>query len=444
MKYKERLINKIELKEAKVAVIGLGYVGLPLALHIAKAGFRVVGVEKDEERVKEVNMGHSYIEDVDEDELKGLTFSGMLKAYNSYNPISDVDILIICVPTPLDRDRNPSLRYITDALRSSLPYLKRGQLLVLECTTYPGTTEEVLVPMIDSKGFKIGNDFFLAYSPERIDPGNKKYPINKIPKVVGGMTKPCSEVAKAFFNKIIDAGVYVASSPKVAEMSKLLENMFRLVNVSLVNEMAMLCDRMGIDVWEVIKLASTKPYGFMPFYPGPGAGGHCIPIDPYYLLWKARMHNFNMDFIQLAGKINDEMPRYIADRIERIIESLGKELCKSRVLLVGITYKKDVKDTRESPALKIASNLISKGIEVFYHDPYVPKILLGSKEYRSVDLDADVLKDQDLVVILTNHSNIDYEKIAKGSKLVYDVRNALEGYQTDNVIKLGAWKDVKS
>jgi len=432
------LIDKIQRREATVAVIGLGYVGLPLAVVQAKAGFKVVGIERKLERVEKVNRGESYIPDVVGVELAEVVRDGRLRATQSFEPIAEVDIITICVPTPLDKNKNPDTRYIEHVVARSLPHLKRGQLMILESTTYPGTTEEVILPCIQSRGFKVGEDFYLAFSPERIDPGSKRYKIKDIPKVVGGVTPNCGEAAKALYEAVLESPIFVASSPRVAEMAKLLENVFRVVNVSLVNELAMLCDRMGIDIWEVIEAASTKPFGFMPFYPGPGTGGHCVPVDPFYLVWKAKEYGFVTHFIELAGEINDRMPSYIVQRVAEILNERQKALRGSRLLLVGLAYKRDVGDLRESPALKVAQLLLKGGAHISYHDPYVPEVVISDERLSSAPLTPEVLRESDLVIITTDHSNVDYELIAEHAPLIYDTRNALKGLRREGLYRLGS------
>ncbi len=443
MDYAISLIEKIQSKRARVAVIGLGYVGLPLAVGSAMAGFTVTGIERNSERVESVNRGKSYIFDVLDEELMEVVRNGKLWATQRFDIISQVDIIIICVPTPLDKNKNPYIGYIEHVVTESLPYLIKGQLMVLESTTYPGTTEEVILPRIQEKGFKVGEDFFLAFSPERIDPGNKRYNFNNIPKVVGGVTPSCTEVTKAFYEVVLKRPVYPVSSPKAAEMTKLLENVFRVVNISLVNELAILCERMGINIWEVIEAASTKPFGYMPFYPGPGIGGHCIPIDPFYLVWKAKEYDFSARFIELAGEINDNMPRYVVNRVIELLNKYKKPINGAHILIVGIAYKRDIGDTRESPALKVAYLLLKHNAVLSYHDPYVPEVEIDGKKFSSIPLTDKVLKTCDLVLITTDHSNVDYKMIAKYAPLIYDTRNVLRDLNDQKIYKLGAMTLVK-
>ncbi len=440
MSYSE-LLDKIRTRRAKIAVMGLGYVGLPLAVEKAKAGFTVIGIEGNPERVQKVNRGESYIPDVLEADLKDVVQSKKLRAVQGppdYSPVAEADVITLCVPTPLGKNKQPDTSYIEYVTDQSLPYLKKNQLMVLESTTYPGTTEEILLPKIESRGFTVGEDFFLAFSPERVDPGNRQFKVKNTPKVVGGVTPRCSEVAKALYETIIQEKVVVVSSPRVAEMTKLLENSFRIVNVSLVNELAMLCDRMGIDIWEVIEAASTKPFGFMPFYPGPGIGGHCVPLDPFYLEWKAKEYDFATRFIELAGEINDSMPEYVVSRAAEILNKHKKCLNSARVLLLGMAYKKDVDDLRESPALKVAQHLLKWGAHISYHDPYIPRCRIADQEYTSVPLTPEVIREFDLVIITTDHSNVDYQKVVEHAALIYDTRNALKGLSAPHIFRLGA------
>lgn len=431
------LIDKIKSKSAKIAVIGLGYVGLPLAVEKAKAGFHVVGIERKKDRVDKINRGENYIPDVLDIDLKEAVQEKRLWATQSFEAIKDVDVVTICVPTPLDKNKNPVTTYIENVVDNSLPFLKKDQLLVLESTTYPGTTEEIILPQIESRGFKVGEDFYLAYSPERVDPGNKKYKTGNTPKVVGGITSKCTDVAKTLYEQFVKSRIHTVSSPKVAEMEKLFENIFRVVNISLVDELAMLCERMGIDVWEVIEAAKTKPFGFMPFYPGPGLGGHCIPLDPFYLSWKAKEYGFTTRFIELAGEISDSMPEHVVESARKLLNKHGKPLKHSHVLMLGVAYKRDVNDIRESPALKVAKLLLEEEAELSYHDSYVSAINLNGRRYQSVILTPEGIRENDLVLIATDHSNVDYSMIVENAKLIYDTRNALREYNSDNIYKLG-------
>ena len=433
-----QLIDKLLSKSARTVVVGLGYVGLPLALRYAQAGFLVTGIERNPDRVACVNRGTSYIEEVSDDALAPLTREKRICATADFSGIAQADVIAICVPTPIDKSKQPDTSHIEYVLEQAQPHWHSGQLVLLESTTYPGTTEELLVPHLTVSGLEVGRDIFVAFSPERIDPGNKKFGIGNIPKVVGGVTDRCTEAAQCFYQQVLTAAVVPVSSPKVAEMAKLFENVFRVVNVSLVNELAQLCERMGIDVWEVIEAAKTKPYGFMPFYPGPGVGGHCIPIDPFYLSWKARDYDFTTRFIDLAGEINDTMPDYVVEQIIEVLNRHAKSANVSRILLVGVAFKRDVADTRESAALKVAEGLMERGAILDFHDPYVATVALNGFTYESVPLTAEALHAYDLVAVTTDHSNVDYRLVAESSQLVYDARNALGDIRAKHIYRLGA------
>lgn len=422
--------DKIKNKKAKIAIIGLGYVGLPLAVEFAKKGFLALGVDLDVNKVKAINAGRSYILDIKEEEVRPLVKKGFLKATDDYSKLRDVDAIIICVPTPLRKTKDPDMSFIVSAAEAIAKNLRKGQVIVLESTTYPGTTEEVILPILEKTGLKVGRDFNLGFSPERIDPGNPTYMTHNIPKVVSGQTKACVDNIKLLYSQIIGK-IIPASSVKVAEMVKLLENTFRAVNIGLVNEMALMCDDLKIDVWEVIEVAKSKPFGFMPFYPGPGLGGHCIPIDPLYLAWKARVYGFEARFIDLASQINSDMPDYVADRTARALNRSGKAVNGSKILIIGIAYKRDVTDTRESPAFEVFHKLKERGAGISYHDPFVPTIKLNGQVLKSVKLTAAALKDKDCVLILTDHSNIDYQFIVENSKFIFDTRNALRHIYTN-------------
>ena len=431
-----KLKKKILDRKAKVGIIGLGYVGLPLALTFAKNGFKVYGLDIDKDRIKRLNSGKSYILDVTASEIKETLANKSFNVTADFSRIKESDAVIICVPTPLYKTKEPDVSYIVSAVNNIKKYMKRGQLVVLESTTYPGTTEEVMLPILESGGLKEGKDFYLAFSPERIDPGNKKYDTKNTPKIIGGISKDSTEIAKTLYEQAIDTVVPVSSS-KVAEMVKLLENTFRIVNIGMVNELMLMCDKLGIDVWEVIDAAKTKPYGFMPFYPGPGVGGHCIPVDPIYLSWKARMHGFEARFIDLASQVNSEMPHYVVSKVIEGLNDQRKALRCSTVLVVGAAYKKDVKDLRESPALEIIDLLIKKGALVSYYDPYLPYLKIHGINLKSVEFNKDSFKDSDCVVIITDHSNVDYKFIADNSKLVVDTRNILKGIsKRSNIVRL--------
>ncbi|NNG67943.1 nucleotide sugar dehydrogenase [Caldanaerobacter subterraneus] len=418
------LLDKIESKKAVIGVIGLGYVGLPLAVEKAKAGYKVIGFDIQEHKVEKVNNGINYIGDILDGDLKEVVERGRLTATNDYAFLKDVDAVAICVPTPLDKNKQPDLSYIINSTKEIAKYLHKGMLVVLESTTYPGTTEEVVKPILDETGLICGEDYFLAYSPERVDPGNKQYNTKNTPKVVGGVTKQCTKIAAALYRNVLESEVFEVSSPKVAEMEKIYENTFRNINIALANEMAIICYRMGIDVWEVIEAAKTKPYGFMAFYPGPGLGGHCIPIDPFYLAWKAREYDYHTRLIETSGEINNYMPEFVVERISRILNRFKKPINGSTILLLGVAYKKDIDDIRESPALKIISILEKEGAEVKYNDPHVPEFKHNGKLYYSENLTDDLLSSSDLVVITTDHTKYDYEHIVKTAKFVFDTRNA--------------------
>jgi UDP-N-acetyl-D-glucosamine dehydrogenase len=431
------LIEKIRNKTARIAVIGLGYVGLPLAVEKAKVGYAVVGVERNADRVAQVNRGENYIGDVVPDDLAAVVRAGRLRATQDFSVVADVDVVTICVPTPLDKNKQPDTSYIEYVVDQSLPYIHPGQLIVLESTTYPGTTEEIIQARLEEQGFAIGRDVFVAFSPERVDPGNAHYKTKNTPKVVGGVTRECTRIAAALYEQVLEGGVFQVSSPRVAEMTKILENTFRIVNISLVNELALLCERMNIDIWEVIEAAKTKPFGYMPFYPGPGLGGHCIPLDPFYLSWKAKAYDFSTRFIELAGQVNDEMPHHVVERSMMLLNDSGKSVRGAKILVLGVAYKRDIDDVRESPALKVISEFEKLGASVCYHDPYVPSIKLGDREMASQPLDDAALRKSDLVLILTDHSSIDYARVAKTSPLVFDTRNATAGIAAPNVKRLG-------
>ncbi len=409
----------------KIAVIGLGYVGLPLAMVFADAGVQVVGVEADEGRCAQVNAGESYIQDVSTADLQRLVKAGLVHATPDFAAVSDCDAAVICLPTPLNANREPDLTIVTSAAAALAPHLRPGQLVTLESTTYPGTTRDVLAPILEEgSGLAAGVDFHLAYSPERVDPGRTDFTTKTTPKVIGGLTPACTQKALEVYGPAIDHLVPV-NTPEVAEMTKLLENIFRSVNIALVNELAMLCDRMQVDVWEVIDAAATKPFGFMKFQPGPGLGGHCIPIDPFYLSWKAREFDFWTEFIELAGKVNENMPYFCVEKLHRALNTRGKSLNGAKVLVLGAAYKADIDDLRESPALKVIRNLLRHGAAVDYHDPYVP--YLGEFELHSVKLDHKRLAGYDAVVIVTAHSSIDYRDVVAHAPLVVDLRNATAG-----------------
>ena len=422
----QSLLNKINTKEAMVGVVGLGYVGLPLAVEKAKAGYRVIGFDVQDKRVGMVNEGINYIGDVVDNDLKSMVESGQFQATTDYSKITELDAVAVCVPTPLDLYQQPDTSYVEASAKEIAKYLHKGMLIVLESTTYPGTTEEILKPILEDTGLVCGVDFFLAYSPERVDPGNKHYNTKNTPKVVGGMTKSCTSVAAALYRNVLEGDIHEVSSPAVAEMEKILENTFRNINIALVNEMAILCNKMGIDVWEVIDAAATKPYGFMPFYPGPGLGGHCIPIDPFYLTWKAREYNYHTRLIEIAGEINNEMPEFVVERCMKILNKEKKSLNGSKVLLLGVAYKKDIDDMRESPVLPILEKLEDEGADWVVTDPHVAEFKLMGKMVPTVELTPELVASADLVLFTTNHTAFDYEMIGKEAKVIFDTRNAMK------------------
>ncbi|WP_198960706.1 MULTISPECIES: nucleotide sugar dehydrogenase [unclassified Cohnella] len=438
MSLANQLMAKLENKTAVIGVVGLGYVGLPLAVEKAKAGFRVVGFDVQSSRVDMVNQGVNYIGDVVDSELQSIINDQMLKATTDYSFINEVDAVAICVPTPLDGYQQPDTSYVESSTEAIMKHLKPGMLVVLESTTYPGTTEEIVKPILENSGLKCGVDFFLAYSPERVDPGNKHFNTKNTPKVVGGITKLCTDVAAAMYGAVLEGAIHKVSSPAVAEMEKIYENTFRHINIALANEMAILCNRMGIDVWEVIDAAKTKPYGFMAFYPGPGLGGHCIPIDPFYLTWKAREYNYHTRLIELSGEINNAMPEYVVEKVSHILNMDKKSVNGSKIIIVGVAYKKDIDDYRESPVLKIIELLERKGAEFVVFDPYVKSFKHNNKVYETVSRVFEDYASADLTLITTDHSNVDYESILRNSKKILDTRNAMKNLSpgTDNYFRL--------
>lgn len=433
------LKKKIENRTAKVGIIGLGYVGLPLVLRFCEEGFNVIGFDIDPEKVKSLNEGKSYVRHIPSEKIVSLIKKNPppFSATTDMSRLSEVDVIIICVPTPLTDKREPDLRYVESTAKDIARFLRSGQLISLESTTYPGTTEEVLLPLFEKKGLKVGEEFFLIFSPEREDPGRKDYTTKNTPKIVGGVTQRCLEIGVALYSKIVDK-VIAVSSPKAAEMTKLLENIYRSVNIALVNELKMLCHRMGIDIWEVIEAAKTKPFGFEAFYPGPGLGGHCIPVDPFYLTWKAREYDFTTKFIELAGEINTNMPYYVIQKTMEALNERGKTLKTAKVLVLGMAYKKDVDDMRESPSLELVRLLKGKGAIVDYNDPFIPVAVSHRKGFKmtSTELTEKVLKGYDCVLIATNHSIYDYKWIVENSALVIDTRNATAGIKSDKVVKV--------
>ncbi len=422
------LEGKIKAKKAIIAVMGLGYVGLPTALAFIKAGFKVIGIDKDPVKVKKLRSGKGYIPYLAKEDISNLK---KLKATTDIRLLGSADVIIICVPTPLNKNKAPDISYIVSASKDIAKTLKRGQFVILESTTYPGTTEEDVLPILAETGLKVSKDFFLAFSPERLDPGNKKFNISNTPKVVGGLDRKATELGKLLYSNT-STEVVAVSSARVAEMEKLLENIFRSVNIALANEMAILCRRLKIDIWEVIRAASTKPYGFMPFYPGPGLGGHCIPLDPFYLSWKAKEYDLHTRFIELAGEINSGMPYHVVEIVSDALNQKNKSLKGARVLVLGVAYKKDIDDVRESPALKIIEVLKDKGVRVSYNDPFIPKLVTeNGLTMRSIKLTPQALRAADCSLIVTDHSSYDMNSIVKSSKIVVDTRNATKNVKND-------------
>lgn len=429
------LKDKIASRKAKIGVIGLGYVGLPLAIEFAKKGFEVHGIDVDKGKVEVINKKRSYILDVTNEDIRAVAEAGLFSAGSNYGIIRKLDVIIICVPTPLRKTKEPDISYIVNSVENIARYRRKGQLVILESTTYPGTTDEVMLPVLEGKGSKLDEDFFLAFSPERVDPANIKYKTRDIPKVVGGVTARSTELTKFLYGQIIK-NVMAVSSSKAAEMVKLLENTFRSVNIGLVNEIALMCNKLGIDVWEVIEAAKTKPFGFMPFYPGPGLGGHCIPIDPLYLSWKARAAGFEARFIELADMVNSYMPEHVVRRVYEILNRHKKPLKDSKVLIVGVTYKKDVSDIRESPALEIIRLLKKEGALISYFDPYAHSVKVDDQTLMSLKWNPAMFKDKDCVLIITDHSSIDYEEILENSKAIFDTRNVYKNTASKKIARL--------
>ena len=429
----QTLQDKIKSRTARVGVVGLGYVGLPLAVEFAKAGFAVTGIDVSESKTQSVNAGESYIGDIPAAALTPLVNAGKLRATADFAAIADLDTINICVPTPLRKTKDPDMSYIVSACEAIARYLHAGTLVILESTTYPGTTIEVVLPMLAKSGLEVGKDFFLCFSPERVDPGNPKYQTNNIPKVVGGATAACTEMGRLFYAQALQTVVPV-SSTQVAEMVKLLENTFRMINIGLVNEIAMMCDRIDINVWEVIDAAATKPFGFMPFYPGPGLGGHCIPIDPFYLSWKTKQAGIEARFIELAGYINGQMPHFTVDKVQNALNDAGKPVKGSHIHIMGVAYKRDIDDMRESPALDVLLLLQKRGAKVTYSDPHVPALRL-----EGLNLEAspeETAAAADCVVIITDHTAFDYNALVSRAQLIVDSRNALKGKSSSKIVRL--------
>jgi UDP-N-acetyl-D-glucosamine dehydrogenase len=426
--------QKIKDHTAHVGVIGLGYVGLPLAVELAQVGFKVTGIDVQERKVDTLNRGESYVQDVPTSVLGPLVKSGHITATTDFSVISDMDTINICVPTPLRKTKDPDMSYIVSACQEIAKYFTPGKLVILESTTYPGTTDELLLPMLSLPGTKVGEDFFLCFSPERVDPGNPQFQTHNIPKVVGGITPACTQLGALFYSQALDKVVPVAST-SVAEMVKLLENTFRMINIGLVNELALMCDRMGINVWEVIDAAATKPFGFMPFYPGPGLGGHCIPIDPFYLSWKTRQAGIEARFIELAGYINGQMPHFVVDKVQNALNDAMKPLRGSYVHVAGVAYKRNIDDVRESPALDILHLLNRRGAKTGYSDPYIPALKGEGLNLEATDL-LESADKADCVMIVTDHSNFDYAALIDRAKLIVDTRNALRGFSSPKIVRL--------
>lgn len=435
---KEILLKKIADREIVAGVVGLGYVGLPLAVEKAKAGFRTIGFDVQKEKVDLVNQGHNYIGDVVDSDLKVLVDNGMITATTDFSKIAEVDFVAICVPTPLDAHQQPDISYVESSAKSIAKYLHKGMMVVLESTTYPGTTEELIKPILESSGLKCGKDFYLGFSPERVDPGNAIYKTKNTPKVVGGLGADASEVISAMYEAVLQNKVFRASSPAVAEMTKILENTYRNINIGLINELAILCNRMGIDLWEVIEAAKTKPFGFNAFYPGPGLGGHCIPLDPYYLSWKAREYGFHTSMIEASMMVNDRMPEYCVSRVSDMLNRrFRKALNGARILVLGMAYKQDIDDYRESPAIRVIDELKKEGADTVFFDPYIPRFRHHGKAYEGEkELTAELLESCDLVVITASHTNVDYAFVEKHAKGIFDTKNVTKNLPDKSKIEV--------
>jgi UDP-N-acetyl-D-glucosamine dehydrogenase len=430
----EALAEKIRTRKARCGVVGLGYVGLPLAVEFAGIGFEVTGLDVQESKVGQINSGHSYVQDVPTSQLSPLVAKGKLKASADFSIVSELDTINICVPTPLRKTKDPDMSYVVTACEEVASHIRPGTLVILESTTYPGTTDELVRPILEREGLTVGQEIFLCFSPERVDPGNARFNTKNIPKVVGGCTPACTELGVLLYQQAMDTVVPV-SSTQVAEMVKLLENTFRMINIGLANEMALMCERMGVDVWEVIDAAATKPFGFMPFYPGPGLGGHCIPIDPFYLSWKSKQAGIEARFIELAGHINGQMPLFVADKVQNALNNHGKPLKGSRIHLMGVAYKKDIDDVRESPALDIAHLLAQRGARLSYSDPFIPELVIDKKSLLAED-PVQMAAEADCVVIVTNHTGMPYAEVVEKAPLVLDTRNALKGFTSPKIVRL--------
>ena len=429
------LLQRLSDGSAVFGVVGLGYVGLPLVVEMARSGHHVIGIDIANDKVAEISAGRSYIPDVPSAELAEMVSAGLIEATTDFSRAGECDAVVICVPTPLDEMKEPDTSFMESAARQIAPFLRPEMLVTLESTTYPGTTEEIVQPILESFDLKVGKDLYLAFSPERVDPGNPVYQTKNTPKVVGGVTAACTTAAVAFYERFLDTVVPV-SSTRTAEMTKLLENIFRCVNIALMNELLLVSERMGINIWEVVDAAKTKPFGFMPFYPGPGLGGHCIPIDPFYLSWKARQFDMHTEFIELAGKTNEAMPYYVVERLASALNTHRKPIAGSRILILGIAYKANIDDMRESPAIKIAELLHAKEADVVYHDPYVSQFSVGGVDIPQIALTAETLAAVDAVVVVTDHSNVDYRLVVGESQLILDTRNALKAFDDPKVVRL--------
>ena len=429
------LREKLQSKDARLGVIGLGYVGLPLSMEFVRAGFRVVGIDNDAEKVRKLGEGESYIQDVPSERVREALDAGLFEATTDYAVLETLDAVDICVPTPLRKTKDPDISYVRSAVAEIVKYLHKQMLVILDSTTYPGTTDEVILSRLEATGLQVGEDFYLAFSPERVDPGNEEWTTRNIPKVVGGVTPACTEHAALLYSQTLGPVVPV-SSTKVAEMVKLLENTFRSVNIGLVNEIALMSDRMGIDVWEVIDAAATKPFGFMPFYPGPGLGGHCIPIDPFYLSWKAKESGFEARFIELAGVVNGSMPYHVVSKVVDALNEIGRAIKDSKILVLGVAYKENIDDVREAPALDVMKLLQEKGAVLSYSDPHVPTLHVGGFSLESSKLTPELLGEADCIVITTAHSLVDYKAVVDSGTPVVDTRNALKGFSADHILTL--------
>ena len=437
------LKNKIENREAQVGVIGLGYVGLPLAMEFVRAGFHVTGIDVDQEKVKKLNRGENYIQDIKDESVKNAVEMNQLSATSDFSVIQNLDAISICVPTPLNKQKNPDISFINHVMENIKGLIHHDMIVVLESTTYPGTTRELILPEMESKGLKVGHDFYLCFSPERIDPGNEKYKTANTPKILGGITPNCGEMGEFLYETIVEQVVRV-SSPETAEMVKLLENTFRAINIGLANEVAIMCEKLGIDVWEVIDAAATKPFGFMKFTPGPGLGGHCIPIDPHYLSWKLKMLDYNARFIELAGEINTSMPLHMVDLVREGLNRKRKAISGSQILVIGVAYKKNVNDVRESPALDVMKLLENDGAELSFYDPYVPFVGLNGNRMMGMEtLSKETLNNSDAIVIMTDHDQIDFQFVVENGNLIIDSRNVIKKDHS-HVIKLGVGKKPDS